>query len=73
MYDEFIRNRINELRIKNNISEYQLSLVLVHCQGYIQSKTFGRNMPSMNRFWKSALILILHQQNYLILIFIMLI
>lgn len=50
MYDEFIRNRINELRMKNNISEYQLSLELGHSQGYIQSITSGRNMPSMNAF-----------------------
>ncbi len=28
MYDKFIQERINELRMKKNISEYQLSLEL---------------------------------------------
>lgn len=50
MYDKFIRDRINELRMKKNISEYQLSLDLGHSQGYIQSITSGRNLPSMNAF-----------------------
>lgn len=50
MYEQFIRDRINELRMKKNISEYQLSLDLGHCQGYIQSITSGRNLPSMSAF-----------------------
>lgn len=50
MYEKFIRERINELRMKRNISEYQLSLDLGHSQGYIQSITSGRNLPSMNAF-----------------------
>lgn len=50
MYDKFIRERINELRMKKNISEYQLSLDLGHSQGYIQSITSGRNLPSMSSF-----------------------
>lgn len=50
MYDKFIRDRINELRMKKNISEYQLSLDLGHSQSYIQSITSGRNLPSMNAF-----------------------
>lgn len=50
MYDKFIRDRINELRMKKNISEYQLSLDLGYSQGYIQSITSGRNLPSMNAF-----------------------
>ena len=50
MYEQFVRDRINELRMKKNISEYQLSLDLGHCQGYIQSITSGRNLPSMGAF-----------------------
>ena len=41
MYDKFIQERINELRMKKNISEYQLSLELGRSQGYIQSITSG--------------------------------
>lgn len=50
MDDKFIQNRINELRMKKNISEYQLSLELGHSKGYIQSITSGRNLPSMSAF-----------------------
>ena len=34
MDEKFIQERINELRMKKNISEYQLSLELGHSQGY---------------------------------------
>ena len=50
MYEEFIRNRIDELRMKKNLSEYQLGLALGKSQGYIQSITSGRNLPSMSAF-----------------------
>lgn len=35
MYEKFIQERINELRMKKNISEYQLSLELGRSQGYV--------------------------------------
>ena len=50
MYKNFIRERINYLRMQHNISEYQLSLDLGHSQGYIQSITSGRTLPSMSAF-----------------------
>lgn len=50
MYEEFIRKRIDELRMKENLSEYQLGLALGKSQGYIQSITSGRNLPSMAAF-----------------------
>ncbi len=50
MYEKFIQERINELRMKKDMSEYQLSLELGHSQGYIQSITSGRNLPSMRAF-----------------------
>ena len=46
-YKEFIRSRINQLRIKKNISEYKLGLDIGKSQGYIQSITSGRTMPSL--------------------------
>lgn len=49
-YEQFIRERINTLRMQNNLSEYQLSLELGHSQGYIQSITSGRTLPSMSAF-----------------------
>ena len=49
--EEFLRERICQLRINKNISEYQLSLELGHSQGYIQSITSGRVLPSMKAFF----------------------
>lgn len=42
MDEEFIRNRITELRLKKGISEYQLSLELGQNRGYIQAISSGR-------------------------------
>ena len=49
-YKNYIRGRINALRMQHNLSEYQLSLELGHSQGYIQSITSGRTLPSMSAF-----------------------
>lgn len=49
-YDDFIRNRITQLRIYKNVSEYQMSLDLGHSKSYIQSITSGRALPSMTEF-----------------------
>ncbi len=50
MTEEFIRNRITELRMKKDVSEYKMSLDLGHSKGYIQSISSGRTMPSMSEF-----------------------
>jgi transcriptional regulator with XRE-family HTH domain len=50
MYEEYIINRITELRMEKNISEYQLSLELGYSKGYIQSIVSGRVLPSMKAF-----------------------
>ena len=50
MDEEFIRNRITELRLKKGISEYQLSLELGQNRGYIQAISSGRAVPSMKQF-----------------------
>ncbi len=55
MYEKFIQERINELRIKKNISEYQLSLELGRSQGYIQSITSGRNLLLLSTVLKRFL------------------
>ena len=49
-YAEFIRNRITQLRIAKDVSEYQMSLELGHSKSYIQGITSGRALPSMNEF-----------------------
>ena len=39
--DEFVRNRITQLRINKGISEYQLSYDLGHSRGYINNISSG--------------------------------
>lgn len=50
MDEAFIRQRITQLRIQKNISEYKMSLDLGHSKGYIQSISSGRALPSMSEF-----------------------
>jgi transcriptional regulator with XRE-family HTH domain len=50
--EQFVRNRITELRLKKNISEYQMSLDLGKNKSYIQGISSGRSMPSMNQFFE---------------------
>lgn len=52
MDEVFIRNRITELRLKQGISEYQMSLELGQNRSYIQSISSGRALPSMAGFLK---------------------
>lgn len=50
MDSKFIGERITELRLKKNVSEYQMSLDLGRNKTYIQSITSGRNLPKMSHF-----------------------
>lgn len=51
MNEKFIADRITELRLKKNVSEYQMSLDLGRNKTYIQSITSGRNLPKMSQFF----------------------
>lgn len=54
MDKNFIGERISELRLKKNVSEYQMSLDLGKNKSYIQSLTSGRSLPTMlssDTFW----------------------
>lgn len=46
-YIEFIRKRINDLRMEHNLSEYQLSRALGRSKGYIQSISSRHALPSL--------------------------
>lgn len=50
MNENYIANRITELRIKKNVSEYRMSLDLGHSNSYIRSITSGKALPSMTEF-----------------------
>ena len=44
MNEQFVRNRITELRLKKDVSEYQMSLDLGKNKSYIQGISSGRSM-----------------------------
>lgn len=50
MDDNFVRQRITELRIKKGVSEYKMSTDLGHSKSYIQSISSGRALPSLSEF-----------------------
>lgn len=44
---EYVRQRITELRIKRNISEYRLSYDLGHSKNYVHNIVTGYSQPSV--------------------------
>ena len=42
MYEEFVRKRITQLRLKKGISEYKMSYDLGHSRGYIYNISSGK-------------------------------
>lgn len=51
MDENFVKNRITELRIHANISEYQVSLELGRSKSYLQAISSGHSSPSMSAFF----------------------
>ena len=49
-YAAFIRTRITELRLKKDVSEYQMSLDIGKNRNYIQGILAGKSLPSMEAF-----------------------
>lgn len=50
MYEEFIRERITQLRLKKGVSEYQMSYDLGHSRGYVYNISSGKALPPMKEF-----------------------
>ena len=48
---EFIRERITQLRVQKDVSEYKMSYDLGHSQGYINNISSGKTLPSMTEFF----------------------
>lgn len=51
MYATFLRKRIEQLRLKKNVSEYQMSYDLGHSRSYINNICSGKALPSMSEFF----------------------
>ena len=52
MYDEFVRNRITQLRLKKGVSEYQMSYDLGHSRGYVYNISSGKSLPPLKEFFE---------------------
>lgn len=50
-YEEFLRARITELRLKKNVSEHRMSLDLDKSGSYIRGITSGIAMPSVKELF----------------------
>ena len=51
MYDEFVRNRITQLRLAKGVSEYQMSYDLGHSRSYVYNISSGKSLPPMTEFF----------------------
>lgn len=49
--EDFVRERITQLRQNRGISEYKLSYDLGHSRGYINNISSGKSLPSMTEFF----------------------
>lgn len=50
MDEAFIRNRITQLRLQKDVSEYQMSYDLGHSRGYVYNISSGKALPPMKEF-----------------------
>ena len=48
---EFVRERITQLRLQKDVSEYKMSYDLGHSRGYINNISSGKALPSMTEFF----------------------
>ncbi|MDD5932007.1 MAG: helix-turn-helix domain-containing protein [Oscillospiraceae bacterium] len=51
MQEDFVRDRITQLRLKKGVSEYQMSYDLGHSRGYIYNISSGKALPPMKEFF----------------------
>lgn len=51
MYDQFVRDRITQLRLRKGVSEYQMSYDLGHSRGYVYNISSGKALPPLKEFF----------------------
>ena len=51
MYEDFVRDRITQLRLRKGVSEYQMSYDLGHSRGYIYNISSGKALPPLKEFF----------------------
>ena len=50
MTEDFVRDRITQLRLRKGVSEYKMSYDLGHSRGYIYNISSGKALPPMKEF-----------------------
>jgi len=50
MDENFIRERITQLRLRKGVSEYQMSYDLGHSRGYVYNISSGKALPPLKEF-----------------------
>ncbi len=51
MTEDFVRQRITQLRMRKGVSEYQMSYDLGHCRSYIYNISSGKVLPPLKEFF----------------------
>lgn len=50
-YEDFVRERITQLRLRRGVSEYQMSYDLGHSRGYMYNISAGKALPPLKEFF----------------------
>lgn len=50
-YEMFVKNRITQLRMRKNVSEYKMSYDLGHSKSYIYNISSGKCLPPLKEFF----------------------
>ncbi len=50
MNENYVRERITQLRLKKGVSEYQMSYDLGHSRGYVYNISSGNALPPLKEF-----------------------
>ena len=51
MDEQFVRDRITQLRLRKGVSEYRMSYDLEHSRGYVHNISSGKATPPMKEFF----------------------
>ena len=51
MNEQFVRDRITQLRLRKGVSEYKMSYDLGHSRGYVHNISSGKATPPMKEFF----------------------
>ena len=51
MDENFVKERITQLRLKKGVSEYQMSYDLGHSRGYVYNISSGKALPPLKEFF----------------------